>query len=161
VKLNIAGTEYDYQAALQKIGIRHLVDLKEQSGFGKRTVHEALDLLSDGLKAEEGETPEQQARRAADVQDDPVVLRGIAGLAFIAKRYAGEDVAFDDVAGLALGDIQFVPEASDYGTVEPDPTMALAAEVVQGASVEPRKNARTAPAKKSKTSKPRSTAASS
>jgi hypothetical protein len=158
VKLNIAGTEYDYQAALQKIAIKHLVDLKEQSGFGKRTVHEALDLLSDGLKAEEGETPEQQARRAADVEDDPIVLRGMAGLAFIAKRYAGEDVSFDDVSGLCLGDLVFVIEESDIRT-EPDPTTALAAEVVQGASVEPRKNARTAPAKKSKTSKPRSTAA--
>jgi hypothetical protein len=69
-------------------------------------------------------------------------------------------VSFDDVSGLCLGDLVFVIEESDIRT-EPDPTTALAAEVVQGASVEPRKNARTAPAKKSKTSKPRSTAASS
>lgn len=158
MKLRISGVEYDYQAALNKIGIKHLVDLKEQSGFGKRTVHEALDMLDAGLQAEEHETPEQREKRALDVQDDPTVLRGLAGLAFICKRHAGEQVTFDDVAGLAMGDLVFVIEESDWQSAA-DPTTALAAVPAQGAGDEPSRSVKTAPAKKSKTSKQRSSAA--
>jgi hypothetical protein len=157
VKLRIDGTDYDYHRAMEKIGLKHLYDLKVQADIGKRTVSQALDLLVEGLKAEENDTPEQAAERAEAVQEDARVLLGLAGLVFICKRFAGEIVSFDDAGQFGLGDLVFVAEDSDVA--EPDPTQALAAEAEQGSSDEPSKNEPVQSLKKSKTSKPRSTAA--
>jgi hypothetical protein len=157
MKLQVDGKEYDYQRAMGKVGLKHLYDLKVQAGIGQRTVSKALDLLAEGLKAEENDTLEQAADRADAIQEDERVLLGLAGLVFICKRHAGETVSFDEAGQFGLGDLVFVPDESDEA--EPDPTQALAAEAEQGNGGEPNKSVPRQSPKKSKTSKPRSTPA--
>jgi hypothetical protein len=159
MKLQIGDTQYDYITALRKVSLGDLYDLKVQGGIGKRTVSKAMDLLAEGLTAEEGETPSATADRAEAAQEDERVLQGLIGLLFISKRHAGEKCTWAEVSTFSWGDWHFVAEPGDLPDDEPDPTTALAAEAEQGDSDDDGKNEPPPPLKKSRTSKPRSTAA--
>lgn len=126
MKLRIGEQDYDFQRALQKIGISHLLDLKVHGGIGKRTVTEGLDALSDALIRKEGESDDDFRSRALEADENPVILRGLVGLVFICKRHAGEPVTFDEAGEYGLADLQFILEDSDIITpeVDADPTVA-------------------------------------
>jgi hypothetical protein len=158
MKLEVAGVEYDYGTALNKIGLKHLYDMKVQAGIGKRTVVQALDLFDEGLRAEEGQTPAQRESRVQEILEDERILLGLTGLVFICKRFAGEQITFDEAGQFGFGDVRFVADESDLVS-EPDPTAALAVVPRQGSDGEPNRNVTRQPPKKSKTSKPRSISA--
>jgi hypothetical protein len=147
VKVRIGDTEYDYLSALNKVSLGVLMDLKSQGGPGRRAVALALDLIDEALPTDD----------AGRIEDDDRVLVGIAGLIFIAKRYAGESVSWSDACGYAWPDIQFVVEAGDLQPV--DPTEAPGGQSPVGAETKSAGSSKrkTTGTGTSRTSKPRST----
>lgn len=124
MKLRIGEQDYDYQRALQKVGISHLLDLKVSGGIGKRTVNAGLDALSEALVQVEGESDKDFLDRALLADENPVILRGLVGLVFICKRHAGETVTFEEAGEFGLQDLRFVLEDSDIPASVTDPTVA-------------------------------------
>jgi hypothetical protein len=147
VKLSILGTEYDYGKALQKAKLDDLSDLHDAAKIGIRAITAMLFKLDDAKTVE--------ARLAVSEQSD--VLRATQGLVFLCRRYAGEKISYADSA-VAWEDLAWVIEDSDLEAAEPDPTQASTpAKPARGSNGTEGNGL----SKKSKTSKPLSTAASS
>ena len=150
MKLSILGTQYDYGLALRKAKLTDLYDLSLAAKIGPRAIHQMLFRLDEAKTAADAEK----------VSEEPDVLIATQGLVFLCRRHAGEKVSFEDSA-VAWDDLEWVIEDRDLAA-EPGPTQALTdADADQGSSSGSRSNGSTTSSKKSKTSKPRSTAASS
>jgi hypothetical protein len=161
MKLRIGDQEYDYQRAMQTVGLAHLLELQEKSGVGRRTIVEGLAALEDAVTRREGESDEEYLERGLSADNDPKILRALPGLIFVCKRHAGEKISVEDAGSIGWDGFQFVIEDSDLKPV--DPTTASGdqsqpdAETPNGPSSSGRSSVPTGSRKKSKTSKATST----
>jgi hypothetical protein len=104
VKLSIAGTEYDYLAALSDATLGTLRDLQKETGLGPRAINEQLLRVSADPRL---------------LDADPDVLNAMLALVFLCKTHAKEGMTFDEVLDLRMADVGFVVEDKDLEPVDP------------------------------------------
>lgn len=112
MKLRIAGTDYDYAAAMQEASLNDLMRMKSQTGMGMASINRALEKTKD-------------AGDVLDLLEDVDLLQALVCLSWLCRRHAGDDVSFEDAGRINFSDIQFIEEEDDVKPDDADPTVAL------------------------------------
>ena len=110
--LVIEGVRYDMQEAVQKASIRSLKDLQKAAGISVNSIVSALSSMAE-------------LADPSAVFDSVEHLDAFAGLVFLCKRKAGEDVSFDDACDVSLADIRIDFETEDEVVEDPKGPLTL------------------------------------
>jgi len=105
-RLVVGGVEYDLFEAIQEASIRDLILLKKDGGVSVKSIVEAFNALSESADP-------------LDVFDSVDALEAFAGLVFLCKRKAKENVSFEDAASVSFASVKFGDDEDEEEADDP------------------------------------------